>query len=344
MALYNLRMEYIMKKLNLAHSLATVLLATTLVACSEDDAGEKTGDGGDLNRNFSAKVIYGEDDRKDIYEIEDERLLHLAEGTAVLMDSFNLQKEGDQYNIKAASFKSTFNLCEEERFADQDTAGFCSGFLVGPKTLVTAGHCIRRENDCKSTNFVFGYAINEKDAKSPQSVHADQVYSCSKLVKSFVESRGADYAVIELDREVVGRTPLSFRTEGQISTDDALVVIGHPSGIPTKVAGGANVRSQDNGFFVANLDTYGGNSGSAVFNSKTGVVEGILVRGERDFVYKGNCRVSNVCADNECRGEDVTRITEAAPYIPYDQKQREITKLIYKYLGFTGDPRSAFRR
>ncbi len=64
-----------------------------------------------------------------------------------------------------------------------------------------------------------------------------------------------------------------------------------------------------NGYYVANLDTYGGNSGSAVFNAKTGVIEGILMRGENDYVYKNGCRVSNVCASDACRGEDVTKLS-----------------------------------
>ena len=88
-------------------------------------------------------------------------------------------------------------------------------------------------------------------------------------------------------------------------------VIGHPVGLPAKVAGGAIVRDNTpNPFFVANLDTYGGNSGSPVFNSRTHRVEGILVRGERDFVARGNCTVSFVCPTTGCRGEDVTRITK----------------------------------
>lgn len=66
---------------------------------------------------------------------------------------------------------------------------------------------------------------------------------------------------------------------------------------------------------MANLDTYGGNSGSAVFNDRTGEVEGILVRGEVDYTYKGNCMVSNVCTDSGCRGEDVTYISEVLQFL-----------------------------
>ena len=81
--------------------------------------------------------------------------------------------------------------------------------------------------------------------------------------------------------------------------------------MPTKIADGANVRNLQGKFFQANLDTYGGNSGSAVFNVETGEVEGILVRGETDYVFNSalGCQVSNLCAADGCRGEDVTYIS-----------------------------------
>ena len=90
-----------------------------------------------------------------------------------------------------------------------------------------------------------------------------------------------------------------------------MVVIGHPTGIPTKISDGAKVRMLATKYFVANLDTYGGNSGSAVLNAQSGEVEGILVRGENDYVpAEGrDCQVSNHCTNEGCRGEDVTYIT-----------------------------------
>lgn len=317
----------------LNYPLAVLLLTSFTVSCSEDNVGEKSED--ISQQDFKMKVIYGEDDRKDLYEIKDSRLLHLAKSTAVLMDSYNLEASGDYFNIETGSFGEEYNLCAGEPFSEQDSPGFCSGFLVGPKTLVTAGHCIRRTTDCNTARFIFDYSIKSKTSGSPKRLHKDNIYKCTKVIKSVAESKGADYAILELDRPVTGRTPLKFRTSGQIPNNENIVVIGHPSGIPTKVAGGAKVRSQANGFFVANLDTYGGNSGSAVFNSKSGEVEGVLVRGERDFVYKGNCKVSNVCKDNECRGEDVTRITEAAPYIPKSKSQTALLERLYSYLGFS---------
>jgi hypothetical protein len=95
-----------------------------------------------------------------------------------------------------------------------------------------------------------------------------------------------------------------------------LVVVGHPSGLAVKIAAGATVRSNlESAYFVANLDTYGGNSGSAVFNEQTGLIEGILVRGETDFKYKNGCYVSNICDVDGCRGEDVTRVSEILSHV-----------------------------
>ena len=73
--------------------------------------------------------------------------------------------------------------------------------------------------------------------------------------------------------------------------------------------------------------TLGGNSGSAVFNSATGLVEGILVRGEQDYVLKGDCRVSNVCPVDGCRGEDVTKISNVADKIADAEHQSRVEEL-----------------
>ena len=62
-------------------------------------------------------------------------------------------------------------------------------------------------------------------------------------------------------------------------------------------------------------------TGSPVFNSDNNNVEGILVRGETDFVMdqENTCFSSHRCADNDCRGEDCTRVTLVAREIPTDE-------------------------
>lgn len=256
----------------------------------------------------TAPVIYGEDNRKDVFEASSS-LVELSKSTAAMIDSSKITMANKTATINGETLESR-GVCASERFAQQMTAANCSGFLVSENVLVTAGHCIKTEADCASYKWVFDYKM-DSEKQDKMEVEASDVYSCSRIISRALDNMTKDdFAVIQLDRKVSDRRPLGFRRSGNIAVNDAVVVIGHPSGLPTKIADGANVRSRQGKFFVANLDTYGGNSGSAVFNAKTGDVEGILVRGENDYVSGPNgCMISNVCPATGCRGEDVTYIT-----------------------------------
>lgn len=260
------------------------------------------------------KVIYGEDHRLDIFETVNPVHLDLATSTAAMIPNSSLSTEGGISVISGSSLESR-GICKSERFADQITAANCSGFLVGEDLLVTAGHCIRSQRDCDGSQWVFDFGLKsaQQNDGSRFEVKTSDVYACSEIVeRDLNRSSSDDYALIRLERRVSDRAPLTVRTKGRIEAGADLVVIGHPTGLPTKIADGSWVRENLNDvYFSSNLDTFGGNSGSAVFDSKTGMVEGILVRGSTDYKYDRNrgCRVPNVCDDDGCRGEDVTRIT-----------------------------------
>lgn len=254
------------------------------------------------------KVIYGSDDRLDIYQVTDSKLLKLADSTVGLFQGYDVDIAGDKAKLTTESYADGYGLCKEEPFYEQVTGAFCSGSLVAPDIIMTAGHCVKTAEACEDIKFVFGFAVKSKGV-NPSEVPASDVYSCSELIGREQVGTGADWALIRLDRKVTGHQPLKYDLTDSVKNGDQLVVIGHPAGLPTKVAGGATVRdASPKGYFVANLDTYGGNSGSAVFNARTGVVVGILVRGENDYVYKDGCSVSNVCPPTGCRGEDVTKL------------------------------------
>ncbi len=259
---------------------------------------------------YIEKVIYGEDNRQDVYESTNSLYKKLAQSTAAMISNSSLKSDGDNVTIMSGTLEGD-GICSDEKFAKQQTAAMCSGFLVGKDLLLTAGHCIRSMSDCESNSWVFNYS-NTTGVNDTFNINKKDVYTCTEIVARALDSKTEnDFALVRLDR-VTDREPLKFRKHGKIPDQSTLVVIGHPSGLPTKIADGANVRSNDNKyFFQANLDTFGGNSGSAVFDSQTGVVEGILVRGERDYILDStaSCYRPNVCAMDGCRGEDVTRIT-----------------------------------
>lgn len=257
------------------------------------------------------KVIYGQDDRLDIFESNDNLMKELSLSTAVQILNRNLvESTPGQYTVKAETLAES-GMCKSERFANQPTAGNCSGFLVAGDKLVTAGHCINSDFDCQGHYWVFDFANKEKEEKT-FTFNKDQVYRCSKIIERKKDSMTqADYAVVKLERVVTGRTPLKYRTEGKPADDAVFTVIGHPTGLPTKITAAADMRNNTNPtFFVTNADTYGGNSGSAVVDSRTGIVEGILVRGDQDYSRtEDGCLGSVYRPQSGGRGEDVTRIT-----------------------------------
>jgi hypothetical protein len=274
--------------------------------------------------DVDGKVIYGDDDRLDLYQVKIPKLLELADSTVGLFEEGNVSVDPANpkvANLTTFSYGDQYQLCAEEPFKEQRSGAFCSGSLVGPDLLMTAGHCVPSAEACSGIKFVFGFNIKKKGVL-PNSVPASEVYGCGSLIRREQIDNGQDYALVKLDRPVTGHKPLSIN-RGAISKGAKVFVIGHPAGLPTKVAGGATVRDPNpNGYFVANLDTYGGNSGSAVFNAISGKVEGILVRGETDYVWKGSCRVSNKCPADGCRGEDVTKVSSLMDIIPAPSRSR----------------------
>lgn len=266
------------------------------------------------------KVIYGEDDRIDVYQESNTDRLGWAASTCALIYTTRMTQHADgSYTLSAPAAYRRFGLppCAGEPFGDQPTAPFCTAFMVGPDLVVTAGHCYNSAY-FDSTRFVFGFYM--EDGTTPRFEYAaDEVYQGVEIV-SYASSGSTDHCVVRVDREIraPGARPFRLRRAGVVQPGEFVGVIGHPSGLPLKIAfGNTFVRSStDPGFFVANLDTYGGNSGSPVINAGTGILEGILVRGDTDFINRGTCFESNVVPNDGGRGEDVTKATVFAASVP----------------------------
>jgi hypothetical protein len=269
-------------------------------------------------------VIYGEDNRLDIYTVTDPDILHLAQAACVVVDVSELSDNGNEtYNLSTSAwfYQSGYPVCTTERFRGQLTAGYCSAYLVGEDIIITAGHCANASS-CGSTAFVFDFMQIDSTTPPLTVVPADNVYFCTSVIDQMYVGN-YDHCVIRLDRPVAGRNPLPIRREGSVSNGDSLVVVGHGITLPMKASGGAIVQNANGSipWFQANLDTYGGNSGSLVANLTDFMVEGILVRGAPDFVVNGSCIQSNVVPNTGNPGsglefEEVTKTTSFAQYVP----------------------------
>lgn len=258
-------------------------------------------------------VIYGEDDRKELSAVDDQRLLKFSKSVALLARTSSVLPAGEGYRLRYRTLQEEYRVCEDERFATQPTAGHCSGFLVRADVIVTAGHCLYTAH-CKDTAVIFGYNANQDNFPY---FKRDKVYFCQQVLRYRINSHtGEDYAVMRLDRPVRERNPLQLQVNNDLERGDQLYVIGHPLGLPLKISDQAYVRENARKkYFVTNTDTYDVNSGSPVFNAKTHLVEGVLARGDSDFKLRNGCQRSRICKEKGCDGEDVVRSSVFAKYV-----------------------------
>lgn len=275
-------------------NLLLVLLQFSTITSAHGDDEITTNPG----LKYIPKVIYGVDNRYDTEDYPDRKFRELAKSVAGMVSKNKIVKDfmnPAQHTFFKKTAKRAYGLCEDERFALQNVLPICTGFLVAPDILVTAGHCITSEEECERYSWVFDYT--EGTTKIPN----ENIYNCKEILSRETKDTYLtlkDYAVIKLDKKVEGRAPLKFRRKGRPNLGTPLVVIGHPIGLPQKIADGAKVKiGHYSGLFrpvrslirkrhyiMANVDTFVGNSGSPVFNEKSGEVEGILVEGAEDFI------------------------------------------------------------
>jgi V8-like Glu-specific endopeptidase len=201
-------------------------------------------------------------------------------------------------------------LCKKEKFEHQRSAAECTGFLVGNSLVMTAHHCVAKYRDfLDDVRFVFGFHVLQ--GKERVEFADEEVFKPKAIVARDVY---LDYAIIELERPVKHYQQLPRRKVAtKICDKDAVYAIGCPSGLPVKIARGANVLTNDRQeFFYTTLDTFVYNSGSPVFNAETDELEGIVVAGVAgDYVEVNGCRIPRRC-DTTCDGQKVARITEMA--------------------------------
>lgn len=266
------------------------------------------------------EVVYGADDRTDFHAIADDTWRARARSTATLVPRGRLTLNDDgSVDYEATVYGPHFDLCPDQPFYDQPRLGRCSATLIDDDVVLTAGHCVPGQQRCDDRRFVFGWAVTEP-GEAPV-LRADDVYRCAEIlatVDSDDDERRLDFAFIRLDRPVVGWpvAPLASSDEA-FALGTPMTVIGYPNGIPLKYApNGAviNPRAEQRDYFEATLDTFGGNSGSGVFDARGDVV-GVLVRGERDYVTRegAECDEVNVLDLDRSVDEGAEDVTYLAP-------------------------------
>jgi hypothetical protein len=268
---------------------------------------------------FQAKIrpqaIYDHDTRQEYFELsENNKIKKQVRAVGGLIYTDNI-KNDVQYPALAflpdTKAKSRYKLCSSVRYADQPSSLFCSGFLVAPDVVVTAGHCIKNKISCDNLSFVFDYKADSAQALLPlNAVPANSVYKCKQILFSSDEDH-SDISILRLERKVIDREPfaLSLLKVGEPELPQ-VILAGHGLGLPLKVSQPEPIVSTDQTSFLSLVPAFIRNSGSPLIHSLSGEVLGLLVDGEEDFVQTTTgCRELKVCkGTTNCQGERALQI------------------------------------
>lgn len=254
---------------------------------------------------YSPMARYGEDDRLDLFEVNDMQIKNQARSLAAIILNKNLIFDNDKVLLQTQVYGKSQNLCLDEKFYNQPAIANCTGFLVGKDLILTAGHCFKIL-PCESFSFIFDYQMTSLE-NIQLDLNKSQVFQCQEIL--VIENEGSqDFALVKLKHKIEDRPILKLNSENAISLKDSLYLLGFPSGLPLKADLNKNPRSinTEKGFFSTEFDAFGANSGSPVINHQTQQVEGVLVRGEYDYEWDSttNCRRVKKCAPGSCKGEE----------------------------------------
>ncbi len=199
-------------------------------------------------------------------------------------------------------------LCRDERFWNQPTATFCTGFLIDPQTLLTAGHCLEGVA-LEDIRFIHGFEATNDRGDAQLTIPERNVYRAEQVLQSGTLA-DFDIALIQLDRPASTRKPVTISENTAVGNQIPVYSIGYPSGLPVKLSRYGRTLDEGNPYyFFATLEAYRASSGSPVFNSLTHEVEGILLGGISDFWSTGGCNRTTTCKGGDCKGERILRLS-----------------------------------
>ena len=246
--------------------------------------------------------IFGDDDRTFVTATSAPGLRELARSIAVHIPRSRIEnfddREATSYRGVSPTYRAEYNLCGGIRFDEEASLPTCTAFLVGPRTLLTAGHCgLVNAAGCAGAAWAFDYFrdstayVKSADALQPDTLDvalpASLLYRCSRILASKYDPEGSrvDFALVELDRVVEGRTPLKLKSDGTFTGRENLFTIGALGGTALVAIPASPISSVTEFSLHGTWDFIDKGSGSPFFDAATGEVVGIGEISSKDFYY-----------------------------------------------------------
>lgn len=187
------------------------------------------------------------------------------------------------------------SLCADELFREQPVVverqgavpgdfGY-TGYLVGPDTVLTCWHGWEYFSG-RAQVAIFGYALHPEGGDGTErptsQVLSVAAYPADKPPAATERgSCSGDWVTLRLEHPVTHLGDLAPPRVGAPRPGRPVYTLGHPLGLPLKLATGGVVLSAGEGAFRTSLDTFAGNSGSPVFDADSHALVGLVVEGQK---------------------------------------------------------------
>lgn len=217
-------------------------------------------------------AVLGKDNRISYSQLEEFNPAKLASATATQIDLRYL-KDSNIEGYSAYPTGKIQNTCPGEKFAEVHTLRGCSGFLIEQDILITAGHCRDYSKGCDQEAWLFNH-FESPNYPSAQLKNENIVRCISVL--DYRHDGEADFAVLKLERKIPNASVLKIDLNDESEANDPVAILGYPLGLPFVYTPGGRIIKKEKNLILTDSDAFKNNSGSALFNLRTGFVEGIL--------------------------------------------------------------------
>lgn len=181
--------------------------------------------------------------------------------------------DGRTQDTDTTTFPYRANVFLEITFEQNNTAT-CTGFMIGARTIATAGHCVYDPDTNDWADSITAYPGRDGNSTPYGSANGCYFWSVDKWVDN--ETKGKDYGAIILSpSNDLGNTTgwYGFRTDSDSELDELRVLIhGYPGDKPYGTMWGMRnrIKKVSNQQLKHNVDTFAGQSGSAVYHNYGG--------------------------------------------------------------------------
>lgn len=240
------------------------------------------------------------------------------------VDLLNESPVGKNFKMMIDSMSD--RLCRNEKFSRDPSISYaCTGFLVAPDLLVTAGHCAANAGEeisnekggyCEVYTWYFDYQNTTAAPLAVNRFSGNRIFKCKEIIYAINEQDplGRDFALIRLRRKVPhSRHLFTLGEANELRSNMRLNMLGHPMGTPLKLSPNGVILENDprKTYLKTNLDAFAGNSGSPVLNPLKEVI-GVLVAGKPNvglYTTRRGCERYNRC---DSGGRNCVEIAEGS--------------------------------